>query len=195
MTTNATILRRAGELAVGVAVKNILAHEPDELHVQVISEDDGQAFDQAVQLAELDSRIRVKIPFVTSQGRYRAALIRRAIAVGIPVNVTACTSLPQAFTALSLGPAFVSILWCRTRDAGEDPAQAVADIARRRDRFSGDTRLVIGSIRECDDVTLALRSPADIVTVPPQILETWMQAPGSVAMASQFALDAAELTL
>jgi len=73
VTTNSTILTKAGESSVSTAVKRLLAGEPGELHVQVTSEQDDEAFDQARTLARTDPRIRVKIPFVTSDGRYREA--------------------------------------------------------------------------------------------------------------------------
>ncbi|MEU3860086.1 transaldolase family protein [Streptomyces sp. NPDC028722] len=190
VTTNATILVRAGVSSVSAAVKEILTAEPGEVHAQVVSEDDEEALRQARELAGLDPRVRVKIPFVTSYGRHRAALIRRARAAGVPVNVTVCTSLAQLHTALSLEPEYLSVLWCRTRDAGEAPARIVAALAARRDRTGADTRLLIGSIREPADVTAALNAPCDIVTVPPAILGPWLDSPRSVEMARQFASDA-----
>jgi transaldolase len=194
VTTNATILARSDEPSVTLAVKRILAHDPAEVHAQVLPEGDDEAFEHAVALAEVDRRVRVKIPFVTSEGRHRAALIRRACAAGIPVNVTACTSLAQLHAALSLGPAYVSVLWCRTRDAGFDPARTVEAVAGRRDRLGAGTRIVIGSIRAGEDVTDALAQATDIVTVPPPILRDWLDSPSSVEMARQFARDAAGLT-
>jgi hypothetical protein len=71
-------------------------------------------------------------------------------------------------------------------DAGTDLAQVVRSLAKRR-----DTRIVMGSIREPDDVTEALTQPAGIVAVPPSILEDWLASPASPGMAAQFAADAA----
>lgn len=195
ITTNATLLRRAGVAPVQLTVKRLLALDPGELHVQVLSEDEETAYGEALSLAALDDRVKVKVPFVTSAGRYRSALIRRLGESGVAVNVTACTSLAQAYAALALRPAYVSLLWCRTRDAGESPAQVTASLARRRDRDVPDCRVLIGSIREAADVTAALDSHADIVTVPPAVLEDWLSSRASVDMAAQFAADAAELTL
>jgi transaldolase len=194
VTSNTTILTRAGETSVSAAVKRILAHEPEELHAPVLSEDDDEAFAQAEALAGLDPRVKIKIPIVASTGRYRSALIRRALASELPVNVTACISLPQLYVALSLGPGYVSVLWRRSRDAGADPAQMVRALAARRDLCGLNTHIVIGSIREPEDVTEALAQPADIVTVPPPVLDAWLASPASLVLAGQFAADAAGLT-
>ncbi|MFB7496516.1 transaldolase family protein [Streptomyces sp. NPDC056161] len=195
VTTNATLMRKAGVMPVQLVVKRLLDLDPGELHVQVLSEDEETAYGEALALADLDNRVRIKVPFVTSGGRYRTALIRRLQSSGVAVNVTACTSRAQAYAALALCPSYISLLWCRTRDAGESPAEVTAALARRRDRDAPDCRVLIGSIREGADVTAALDSCADIVTVPPAVLEDWLHSPASVAMAGQFAADAAELTL
>jgi len=184
ITCSTTILAKAGEISVSAAVRRILALEPMEVHALVLSECDDEAFAQAKMLAELDPRVKVKIPIVASVGRCRSALIRRS-----------CVSqLPQLYYALSLGPGYISVLRCRLRDAGTDPAQVVRSSAKRRDLFSLKTRIVMGSIREPDDVTEALTQPADIVTVPPLILEDGLDSPVSLGMAAQFAADAAGLT-
>ncbi|WP_037853680.1 transaldolase family protein [Streptomyces sp. NRRL S-340] len=193
VTTNSTILARSGATSLTAALRQILACGPDEVHAQILSEADEQAFLQATALAALDPRIRVKIPFVTSQGRSRAALIRRVREAGVRVNVTVCTSRAELYAALSLAPEYLSILWCRTRDAGEEPAAVVRAIATRRSLTGSATKLVIGSIREPADVTAALDSPCDIVTVPPAVLDKWLVSPRSVEMARQFAMDAAGL--
>jgi transaldolase len=194
ITCSTTILAKAGEISVSAAVRRILALEPMEVHALVLSECDDEAFAQAKMLAELDPQVKVKIPIVASAGRCRSALIRRSCVSQLPVNVTASISLPQLYYALSLGPGYISVLRCRLRDAGTDPAQVVRSSAKRRDLFSLKTRIVMGSIREPDDVTEALTQPADIVTVPPLILEDGLDSPASLGMAAQFAADAAGLT-
>lgn len=193
VTTNATILARAGAGSVSAAVKGILDWGPDEVHAQVLSESDDEAFDQATGLAGLDPRVRVKIPLVTSAGRHRAGLIRRAGQAGIPVNITVCTSQAELYLGLSLEPDYLSMLWCRTRDAGEDPARVLRALAARRDAAGIRTRLLIGSIRTPEDVTDALEAPSDVVTVPPAVLGPWLAGSRSAEMARQFAADAAGL--
>ncbi|MBG0851448.1 hypothetical protein I2W78_06205 [Streptomyces spinoverrucosus] len=190
VTTNSTLLAKADATSVSSAVKRILASGTAEVHAQVLSEADADAYQQAIALAGLDPRVRVKIPFVTSAGQCRAGLIRRARDAGVKVNVTVCTSRAELYAALLLQPEYLSLLWCRTRDAGEDPAQVVRAVTARRALTSTGTRLVIGSIREPADVTAALDTPCDIVTVPPAVLEKWIDHPRSVEMARQFATDA-----
>ena len=193
VTTNATLLRRAGARSVSGTARRILALNPPELHVQVSTEDDDDAFQQAVELAGLDDRVRVKIPFVTAAGRFRAGLVLRCLREKIDVNITACTTLAQAYLALSLQPRYVSLLWCRTRDAGDDPRLAVDALVRRRDRMGAETRVLVGSVRDPRDVNEALESAADVVTVPAGVLAPWLHADASIAMARQFRDDAVEL--
>lgn len=194
ITTNSTILTRSGATSLSATILKLLSCGPGEVHAQVLSEADEDAFSQAVSLAALDPRVRVKIPFVTSRGRSRAALIRRVRKAGVKVNITVCTSRSELYAALALAPEYLSILWCRTRDAGEEPAAVVQAVAARRSLTGSQTKLVIGSVREPGDITAALDSPCDIVTVPPELLDKWLVSPRSVDMARQFAKDAAGLT-
>lgn len=195
VTTNSTLLRKAGLQSVTATATQILGIGVRELHVQVISEDDEQAFDQATGLAALDSRVRVKIPLVTADGRYRTGLVSRCGDAGIQVNVTACTTLSQGYAALALRPSYVSLLWCRTRDMGADPQRVIEALVARRDLLGADTKILAGSIREPGDATEALNSGTDIVTIPPQVLAPWLHSDASLAMARQFADDALGLEL
>jgi len=195
VTTNSSILRKADEHCLTDLAKRILAHNPRELRLQVISEASDEAFHQAETLAGLDDRIRVKVPFMTSQGHFRTSLISRCVDAGIRTNVTACTTMAQGFAAVALGVSHVSLLWCRMKDADVDPAEAVGQVARHRDRTGLPAAIVIGSIRDPRDVTDAVNAGADIVTVAPQILAVWLHSNGSVEMAQQFREDAREISL
>lgn len=195
VTTNSALMAAAGATSLTTTVKRILACGVPEVHAQVLSEQDGEALEQALVLAGLDPRIRVKIPFVTSQGRSRAALVRQAREAGVPVNVTVCTSRAELYAALALAPEYLSVLWCRTRDAGEDPAAVVRHLAERRELTGAATKLLVGSVREPADITAALDAPCDVVTVPPAVLQRWLDHPRSVEMAGQFAVGAARLTV
>jgi transaldolase len=103
--------------------------------------------------------------------------------------------LGQGILAIGLGVRYVSVLWCRMRDAGEDPADTVTRLAGIRDRIGSHTKIVVGSVREVQDVTDATRAGADVVTVPPRILLDWFAVDRSVGVVRQFHDDAAGIHL
>ncbi|MFG2133835.1 transaldolase family protein [Streptomyces sp. NPDC048751] len=195
VTTNSTLLMKAGVKRATAAADRILGFGAPEVHVQVMAEEPERAFEQAGELAAFDPRIVVKIPFVTASGRLRTDVVGRCVETGIPVNVTACTTLAQGLAALAVGPRYVSLLWCRTRDTGEDPRRVVTSLVSRRDRLGNGTRALVGSVREPRDLTDALEAGADVVTVPPHVLGPWLSSDASLAMARQFRDDALGLEL
>ncbi|WP_341855842.1 transaldolase family protein [Brachybacterium sp. GPGPB12] len=194
-TTNSTLVRGAGAPSLRNLAGQLLALDPNESHLQVLSEDPAEAFDQAKTLGARDDRVRVKIPLLTGSGELRTSLISRCAQNGIKVNVTACTTPGQAMAAVGLGVSHVSLLWCRMRDAGINPARALEQVTAHRDRSGLSARTVIGSIREPADVSDALAAGADVVTVPPPVLRAWLAPDPSRLLAEQFSADSAYLTL
>ena len=159
-TANSTLVRTAGALSLCDLAGQLLALDPTELHLQVLPEDPAEAFDQARTLAAQGDKVRVKIPLLTGSGELRTSLISRCAQNGIKVNVTACTTPGQAMAAVGLGVSHVSLLWCRMRDAGINPARALKQVTAHRDRSGLSAKPVIGSIRKPADASDALAAGA-----------------------------------
>jgi len=89
---------------------------------------------------------------------------------GIYTNATTCMDLNQVFLASEARANFVSLFYCRMKDAwGGEYARST--IEKAMELLDGsDTQLIIGSIRHPDDVHELLGLQPDIITVPYQIM-------------------------
>jgi len=159
-TTNPTILKRDGVKCTLPSIRQMtrLAFELDveELQLQAWGETVAEMYSNALDLAELDTRVVVKVP-MTMDG-IRAA--RRLVNDGVPVTFTAVYSVHQAVTAMSVGASYIAPYLGRMNDAGRDgfqacaDMQAIVDMGQERD---GETRLLVASIRGADELaTLAV---------------------------------------
>jgi len=144
----------------------ILSASTGPVSVQVSgARDTWQA--QAKGLFGRDPRLVVKVPCVPEGLR----LVHRLYGNRLSFNVTGVMSAAQATVAAATGAGYVSVFWCRARDAKLDPADAIR--AAKRDSAS----VIVGSIRSPEDVVDALFAGADIVTVPPKILRAMFDHP------------------
>lgn len=105
---------------------------------------------------------------------------------GIPTNATIGMSFGQltmaaeaARTYAGQGSTYISLFWGRTQECverykeGVPPQQLLeATLAYLINHQLNDTRIIVGSIREPVQVIEAFSLGADIVTVPPSILES-----------------------
>lgn len=85
---------------------------------------------------------------------------------GIPVNATVMMKASQAILAAKAGAKYVSLFYRRMMDAGEDPQVEIGITRRFLDQSGLDCKIIAGSIREPDDVVLAMDYGAHVPTVP-----------------------------
>lgn len=119
-TTNPTILKKGGIHCTLPSIRQLtrLAFDLDveELQLQAWGETVAEMYSCALDLAELDTRVVVKVP-MTMDGILTA---RRLVNDGVPVTFTAVYSVHQVVTALSVGASYVAPYLGRMHDAGKD---------------------------------------------------------------------------
>jgi transaldolase len=119
-TTNPTILKRDGVHCTLPSIRQLTREafglDVQELQLQAWGDTMAEMYSCALDLAELDTRVVVKLP-VTMDGILTA---RRLVNDGVPVTLTAVYSVHQAVTALSLGASYVAPYLGRMNDAGKD---------------------------------------------------------------------------
>ena len=107
-TTNPTILKRDGVKCTLPSIRQMtrLAFELDieELQLQAWGETVAEMYSNALDLAELDTRVVVKVP-MTMDGIQTA---RRLVNDEVPVTFTAVYSVHQVVTALSVGAQYIA---------------------------------------------------------------------------------------
>jgi transaldolase len=127
------------------------------------------------RLARIAPNVCVKLPLTWDGLKACRALSDE----GTQVNVTLCFSAAQALLAAKAGATFVSPFVGRLDDIGQDGMQVIADIVEifrnYRDRLT--TEVLVASVRHPGHVIEAGRLGADVVTMPPKVLQQLIQHP------------------
>jgi len=174
ITTNPTLMRKAGIQNYSVFAREMLSHvteKPVSLEVFADSLDDMHR--QAETIAGWGSNVFVKIPVTNSLGESTAPIIKSLSTAGVKLNITAIMTASQVNNLLpSLGsptPAILSVFAGRIADTGRDPVPVLCAV-RDLLQFHPHLRLLWASVREVLNISQAYDAGCDIVTVPHDIL-------------------------
>jgi transaldolase len=98
-------------------------------------------------------------------------------------------SYNQAMMAANAGATYVSIFSGRIRDIGYDANSVVREVHQTFREFHSPAQIIVGSIRQINDINDAIKSGADIVTVPPQFFKQLCNHPKTEEIVNQFVND------
>ena len=120
------------------------------------------------KLSKIAKNIVVKLP-LTQEG---LKACKKLTEKKIKTNVTLCFSPTQALIAAKSGATFISPFVGRLDDIGEngmDLIQKIKDIYSNYQKLN--TKILVASVRNMEHVAQAAIIGADVVTLPPKILE------------------------
>lgn len=174
-TTNPTLMRQAGIDDYEAFGRELLDQVPDRpISLEVFADDEADMERQAVKIASWGDNVYVKIPVSNTQGVPTDDLLRRLVADGVQVNVTALMTAEQVQRVrecLAGGPpAYVSVFAGRVADTGVDPIPIMRDSLAA---LAGDPNieLIWASPREILNVVQASDIGCDIITVTHELLK------------------------
>lgn len=196
VTTNPTIMKKHG-IKDSEEFVNMLVDEGfrDNISLEVTNNDSVESMvSQAEQLAKLSPSINVKIPIHGPNGEhFNLEVIKKLYNSGIRVNATAIMSAQQCLIAAMAGAKYVSLFGGRINDIGHSAVDEIAKASALIKRFFGyfsTVELIIGSVREPCNVVEWLNAGADIITVPPEILDKMIIHPYTKETVQMFIRDA-----
>ena len=166
VTTNPTLIRKSGRNPEDVYRELKLMGVPD-IRMEVVG-DDMWMYDQGIKLYEEFGEVAtIKVP-CTREG---LIVCKRLSEQGIKVNVTLIFTAPQAVLAAKAGATYVSPFVGRLDDqqvAGLEVVRAISDLYR----IHGiRTQVLSASIRSVQRAIRSWYNGAQIVTMPPEVLE------------------------
>ncbi|ETZ07615.1 putative transaldolase [Holospora obtusa F1] len=135
--------------------------------VEVTAESSDEMVRQGICFAEWSSQVVVKIP-LTSQGLEACFRLTQQ---GIPVNITLCFSLNQAFLASQAGATYISVFLGRLEDDGKDAFQVIQETYQMLQHTQSSSKLLAASVRTASQVHKSIVSGVHIATVPFSVLE------------------------
>jgi transaldolase len=175
LTTNPTLMRKAGIRDYRAFAKDILAEIRDKpISFEVFSDDFGEMERQAVEIASWGDNVYAKIPVSNTRQEPAYALVKRLAARGVKVNVTAMMTLAQVRdVAAALNPevaSYVSVFAGRIADTGRDPVPLMAAAVELL-KITPAAELIWASPRELLNIFQADAIGCHVITVTNDILK------------------------
>jgi transaldolase len=192
VTTNPTLLRRAGVRAVAVPelVRQVVAAGAREIHLQTYAADVARLHAEALQLIALDpARVVAKIP-ATPAGFCAAQRLAQG---GARVTLTAVYTLRQALLAQSVGASYIAIYLGRMRDAGLDAMALASQMQALLNAQSAAVTILAASIRDPDELVALGQAGIGAATLPAAIVDRLLESEATAQAAEVFGADARTL--
>ena len=183
MTTNPTLMRKAGITQFEAFARDILEHiTVKPVSFEVFSDDFAEMKRQGLKINSWAKNVYVKIPITNTRNESSLPLIRELANEGVKLNITAMlTSEQVAGVAKALhaqAPAFISVFAGRIADTGVDPLPIMLECKKiLMDR--PEAELLWASVREVLNIFQANDCGSDIVTVPHDILNKALKLVGT----------------
>ena len=123
----------------------------------------------AREYSKWGTNVVIKVPMLADGSGLIA--VRTLEAQGIKTNVTAMMSVNQAFLAIESGASYASLFFNRIKDSGSNPVEVVKRSRAIIDNGGFKTKLIVGSIRNPDDVIEIISANPHVITIPYKILK------------------------
>lgn len=175
VTTNPSLMRKAGVTDYEVFAREALSLVKGlPISFEVFADDLSSMEAQATYIASWGTNVNVKIPVTNSKGEFCGPIIKRLVARGVHVNVTAIMTMRQIKQLLpcfsSDSRAILSVFAGRIADTGRDPIPLMKEIAALLTELP-NVELLWASTREILNIFHAEDAGCDIITVSPDFLK------------------------
>lgn len=168
-TCNPSVCRNAGVkdyIAFGKAAIKLVAPLP--ISFEVIADDHEEMYRQAQVIAEWGDNAVVKVPEIDTKRVSTIETVRRLVARGVAVNVTAVFCQQQVDRVLQVPVKNISIFAGRLGDTGVEPSSLVW--RAKKIIGQGKTEIIWASPREIANIIHAESAGAHIITMTPALL-------------------------
>lgn len=166
ITTNPSLLFKENSDPID-AMKKIVKLVDGPVSLEVVATDFDKIMDESLKLASYGDNVVVKIP-MTADGLKAVNVLTKK---NIKTNVTLIFSASQALLASKAGATYVSPFIGRLDDIGHDGLSLISDIVQIFSGYDFSTQVLVASIRHPIHVIESAKLGADVVTLPPEILQ------------------------
>jgi transaldolase len=175
LTTNPTLMKKAGVTNYRAFCKDILTHIKDKpMSFEVFSDDFAEMEQQAMEIASWGDNVYVKIPVTNTKQEPCYSLVRKLGAQNVKMNVTAIMTISQVrdvVDALNPNiPSYVSVFAGRIADTGRDPIP-IMTAAVEILKLAPASELIWASPRELLNIVQADGIGCQVITVTNDILK------------------------
>ena len=142
-----------------------------DVSLEVVAVNYEGMMEEGRRLRKYGDNVVVKVP-MTAEG---LKACKALTAEGIPVNVTLIFSANQALLAAKAGAKYVSPFIGRLDDVGKDGMNLIREIKQIYPNYDFKTQILVASIRHPMHVVDAAKIGAEVVTLPPAVLEKMLK--------------------
>jgi transaldolase len=189
VTTNPTLLAKEGE-ETEVLIRKIWEEVRGPVNVEVIGTTCESMVKEAREMAAWGDEIVIKIP-ITHEGLKAVKVLSSE---GILTNVTLVFSAGQAILAAKAGATYVCPFLGRLDDISFNGLELIRQIKGIYENYDEiETQIIVASVRNPIHVIEAGLMGAEIVTIPPAIIEQMVRHPLTDKGIAQFLEDAKKI--
>ncbi len=199
-TTNPVILQKEDILDLPTHIGKMVETCGKGFPISIELPDSDWSVDNQVELGLayhqmfLDNAV-IKVAMDPREPHKAFRVMRRLGRRGVRINATVGMSAGQLISASEAlrsstaeGDNYVSLFWGRCEEAKGEGAAAktLATTLKYLETHSLSTKVIIGSIRNIEQIDEAFSIGADIVTIPPKLIEEWMYTDRGAETIDQF---------
>jgi transaldolase len=189
VTTNPTLLAKEGEDTEKL-IRKIWQEVRGPVNVEVIGITCEEMVKEAKTMATWGDEIVIKIP-ITPEGLKTVKILSSE---GIRTNVTLLFSASQAILAAKAGATYVCPFLGRLDDISTNGLELIRQIRGIYENYPDiETQIIVASVRHPIHVIESGRMGAEIVTIPPAIIEQMVKHPLTDKGIAQFLEDAKKI--
>jgi transaldolase len=191
VTTNPTLLSKEGENA-ETLIRKISIEVKGPVNVEATGTTHEEIVREAKVMATWGNEMVIKIP-INAEG---LKAVRSLSAEGIQTNVTLLFSASQAILAAKAGATYICPFLGRLDDIGFSGLELIRQIRGIYDNYEDiETKIIVASIRNPIHVIETGLIGAEIVTIPPAIIDQMIRHPLTDKGIAQFLEDAKKIGL
>jgi len=172
ITTNPSLLLKENKDPID-AMKRIVELVNGPVSLEVVATEYDNIMEESLKLANYGENVVVKIPMTSVGLKAINSLYKKSI----KTNVTLIFSANQALLAAKAGATYVSPFIGRLDDIGHDGLTVISDIVQIFSNYDITTQVLVASIRHPIHVIESAKLGADVVTLPPEILQKMIHHP------------------
>lgn len=172
ITTNPTLLSKEKGNPIQT-MKKIVEYVNGPVSLEIVATTFNEMMDEALKLAKYGENVVVKVP-MTMDG---LKVVKALSSKDIKTNVTLIFSANQALLAAKAGATYVSPFIGRLDDIGSEGLNLIGEIVQIFANYAISTQVLVASVRHPLHVIESAKMGADVVTLPPDILDKMIRHP------------------
>ena len=189
VTTNPTLLAKEGEETEAL-IRKISKEVKGPVNVEVTGTTSEAMVKEALEMTKWGDEIVIKIP-INQEGLKAVKILSSE---GILTNVTLVFSASQAILAAKAGATYVCPFLGRLDDIGFNGLELIRQIKGIYENYDAiETQIIVASVRNPIHVIEAGLMGAEVVTIPPAIIEQMVKHPLTDKGIAQFLEDAKKI--